>query len=343
VEFNTEIHRALRLYRRHPFLNTAPREGVDATAFGKQVSFNSLGYRSPERSRRKSAGEMRIVFSGGSTTFDLLSVDDSHSWPWRIETILRSRGQDVEVFNAGFPGWTSLENLISLTIRDLDLSPDVVVLYQGINDLQPASHQPFDRQYERGHAEMAERALGFQLQPLRWYDRSLLVEKSRELVIGELDPWKRLKKSYGARERMLEIPTVALATFERNVRAYLSVAISAGAQVVLVTQPIRVRSGSEEADRAYLEGWIEGLEPTAVPAQLERLNDVMRSIAQEGPAFLIDAVEGVAWDDRDFADPMHFSARGSERMAIFMADSLEHAVYDGVGSDRESARALSAR
>jgi hypothetical protein len=45
VEFDTEIRDLIRLYRRHPFLNTAPREGTRVAAFGKEISFNSLGYR----------------------------------------------------------------------------------------------------------------------------------------------------------------------------------------------------------------------------------------------------------------------------------------------------------
>src|SRR6478672_5083378 len=42
-----------RLYRRHPYLNVAPREGASAVVLGKQVAVNSLGYRSPERPRAK--------------------------------------------------------------------------------------------------------------------------------------------------------------------------------------------------------------------------------------------------------------------------------------------------
>ena len=340
VKFDTEIRGLIRLYRRHPFLNTAPREGMRVAAFGKQVSFNSLGYRSPERSAGKPPGTMRILCAGGSTTFDILSANDSQTWPWQMEQILREQGLDAEVFNAGFPGWTSLENLVSLAIRDLDLNPDIVVLYQGINDLQPASHQPFDSQYEHGHAEETMRALGFELQPLKWYEHSLFVEKARELAVGKRDPWQRLQNLAPPEDAMLELPTAALETFDRNVRSFVAIAVAGGSKVVLVTQPLRVRSESAEADRAYLAQWLLGLDPTAVPVQLERLNSVMRELTMAGPAVLADAAKGVAWKDSDFGDPMHFSARGSTRMASFMADIVE-GISDGSdgtegGSRRES-------
>lgn len=323
-----QIHRALALYRRHPYLNTAPNEGASAEAFGRQASFSARGYRSPDRPPRAAPGVRRVLFSGGSTTFDLLASSNQQSWPWQVETMLRSRGRPVEVFNAGFPGWTSLENTISLVIRDLDLRPDVVVLFQGINDLQPASHVPFDPQYEHGHADTAVRALGFELPPVRWYNRSLLVQWSRELVLGDIDPWRPMRARASGRELLSEVPKAALETFERNVRCYTAAAAAGGARVVLVTQTVRIRSGLEGPDLAYLGQWIEGLEPSAVGDQLERFNGVLRRLSHDGAAVLVDAAVDVEWRDSDFADPMHFSSAGSERMAAYMSDALEGTVLE---------------
>lgn len=343
ARFDTEIRRLLRLYRRHPYLNTAPREGMSAAAFGKQASFNSLGYRSPERPREKPPGSVRIVCSGGSTTFDILSVDDSKTWPWQMEGMLRELGLDAEVFNAGFPGWTSLENLSSLAIRDVDLRPDIVVLFQGVNDLQPASHQPFDRQYERGHAEQTVRALGFELQPLKWYEHSLFVEKSRDLIVGKRDPWQRVQVLPSSHDRRVELPPEAIQTFERNIRSFIAVATAAGAQVLLATQPIRIRGRFGEADRAYLAQWILGLDPVVVPEQLERLNTVLRDLTEEGPAVLADVATDVAWQDSDFSDPMHFSARGSSLMARFMADAVKSVSVGRGGAESGPGPSRSAR
>ncbi len=336
VKFDTELRGLLELYRRHPYLNTSPREGERAAAFGKQASFNSLGYRSPERGVEKPPGTTRILCAGGSTTFDILSASDSTTWPWMMEEILRERGLEAEVFNAGFPGWTSLENLISLSIRDLDLEPDIVVLYQGINDLQPASHQPFDSQYEHGHADESVRALGFDLQPLRWYERSLLVEKARELVVGKRDPWQRLQSTSPPDEAMTELPAEALETFERNIRSFVAVAVAGGSEVVLVTQPMRIRSEHVDADEAYLAQWILGLDPVVAPAELERFNSVLRDLSMTGTAWLADVAGEVVWEENDFNDPMHFSPEGSTRMATVMADAVEKILEGAEGAEGES-------
>ena len=101
-----------------------------------------------------------------------------------LEADLLKRGAGVEVWNAGFPGWTSLENTLSFALRDRDLAPDVVLLYAGINDLQPGAHQPFDRAYEHGHAELARRALGFELAPPSLWSRSVLLERVADRLRG---------------------------------------------------------------------------------------------------------------------------------------------------------------
>src|SRR5689334_8939327 len=58
-----------RLYRSHPYLAAAPREGTVSEVAGRTVSFNSLGYRSPERPLAKPPGTVRLLCAGGSTTF----------------------------------------------------------------------------------------------------------------------------------------------------------------------------------------------------------------------------------------------------------------------------------
>jgi hypothetical protein len=79
-------------------------------------------------------------------------------------------------------------------------------------------------------------------------------------------------------------------------------------------------------DLAYTAGWLPWLEPAAAPAALEVLNEVTRTVAHDEGVWLADAASEVAWSDEDFADPFHFSPRGSERLAVFLA---ERAASDG--------------
>jgi lysophospholipase L1-like esterase len=305
-----------RIFRADPYLNTAPREGTSTVATGRHMSFNSRGYRSPERSPAKPPGTLRVVTAGGSTTFDIGVPDDSISWPWQLETDLRQRGVAAEVWNAGFPGWTSQENVIALAIRDLDLQPDLLVLYQGINDLQPAATVPFDAEYESDHVRLSKEALGIAEAPLPWYRYSVFLENT----LPQARKWVGLAEPSAppVAARLGRVPDEALATFERNVRSFIALGRSHGARVMLVTQPLRLRSG-QAFDAALLEQWIPGLDGRMAPRELERFNDVLRHVAVDEKVELGDAAREVAWEDVDFVDPMHFGSSGSTKLAAYLA------------------------
>ena len=320
VTFLDGMREVTHIYREHPFLNVGPNEGTHTAPFGRPISFNSLGYRSPERPLAKPQGTIRIICSGGSTTLDLLAADDG-TWPSRLEAELRRRGLRVEVWNAGFPGWSSVENVISLAIRDVDLAPDIVTLLQGFNDLQPATQAPFNRQYEGFHTRAMRATNGIDMPRVPWYQHSLLLERVRTFVLG---PQPLVATLPGQTDIVMRdsIPDEAVRVFERNIRSFIALARAHGASVVLVTQPVRLRAASAEADARWLEPWIPGLRGNRLPGELERLNNVLRDLASDEVS-VADAARDIAWTDDDFGDPVHYRPSGSSKLALFIADRVD--------------------
>jgi lysophospholipase L1-like esterase len=265
------------------------------------------------------------VCAGGSTTWDVLAQSNAATWPAELEANLRARGRAVEVWNAGFPGWTSLENLIAFESRDLELGPDLVVLYQGINDLQPAAHEPADPSYADFHAALQRASIGVDIPPLPWWDRLVLVERARDALFGP----RRLEiggapGASGPLRRTLTADGVRV--FERNVRSLIGVAHAHGVRVLLATQPLRRRAAHWDRDVEVFQFWVPDLEPDAVFGEMERLNDVLRRLAADGQAALADVARDVAWTDGDFLDPMHTNGPGSQKLATFLAAPVERAL-----------------
>ena len=92
----------------------------------------SPGYKLP---KEKPAGELRIAFLGGSLV-ELASTFDT-ALPGSLRTVLRERypGRDIEVINAGIQSCVSRQSLVQLLTTVVDYHPDVVILYDGGNDL----------------------------------------------------------------------------------------------------------------------------------------------------------------------------------------------------------------
>jgi lysophospholipase L1-like esterase len=129
-------------YHPHPYLVYVLNPNVKwnyETYFGvepKQL-INSQGFRGKEFSVEKPKDVYRIVCLGGSTTFGLGEPDETMTYPAQLETVLNKMlpgKRRFEVINAGTPGWSSAESLINLHFRVLELSPDMIIVYEGIND-----------------------------------------------------------------------------------------------------------------------------------------------------------------------------------------------------------------
>jgi lysophospholipase L1-like esterase len=92
----------------------------------------SAGYKLP---KEKPPGQLRIAFLGGSLV-ELASTFDT-ALPGSLRTVLRRQypGRDIEVINAGIQSCVSRQSLVQLLTTVVDYHPDIVILYDGGNDL----------------------------------------------------------------------------------------------------------------------------------------------------------------------------------------------------------------
>ena len=95
---------------------------------------NSLGFRGPEIGEKKG---YRILLLGGSTTYTT-GVD---SWTKDVARCMEKE-LDAEVINCGMMGWSSWESMINFAIRGVDLKPDMIIVYHGINDVHTRMVDP---------------------------------------------------------------------------------------------------------------------------------------------------------------------------------------------------------
>jgi lysophospholipase L1-like esterase len=201
--------------------------------------------------------------------------------------------------------------------------PDLVVVFSGVNDLQPAGHVPFAPDYSEGHAEILPRVTGVAPVPVRFVSRLVFVEWLR----GRLKPREETATAEGyapsyawnGGPKRDDIPAEAVAVYERNLRSTIAVAAAHGARTLLVAQAARVRAGHETADLAWLEGWTPGLTAKGYLAGLARYNAVAKKLGDEKLALFLDPFTYGPFGDAHFQDPVHFSPAGSELFAKTLA------------------------
>jgi hypothetical protein len=113
----------------------APAALAGGTESDREMRFNSEGFRiEGEVLLPKPGDEIRIFVTGGSTV--LFGSPLANSIPAALETALRADGlPHARVYNFGVTSFLSGQELSLLVHRLVDLEPDLVIAYDGGNDL----------------------------------------------------------------------------------------------------------------------------------------------------------------------------------------------------------------
>jgi|SRR5882672_3305214 len=247
----------------HPYLAYANRPNFVHEPTAKDptsVHHNSLGFRGRETTWEKPAGTYRILCLGGSSTYGIGPSSDETNWPTRLEVHLNAAklAKQIEVINGGCQGYSTFEMEINLAVRGVDFAPDLVICYESINDMRCALYHGV------AHDNSHWRAV-WPVQRKATYEAAL--EKSYLFLA-----WRRYATDWWAQQQDLGSyvivdfgkygnddyaqstnPDLGFQNFRRNVVSIVGTARAHGADVLLVTQGIRIddldRFGSREAQK----------------------------------------------------------------------------------------------
>lgn len=255
----------------HPYLGYALKPNYHTPPGAKQEArHNALGFRGKETTWEKPAGVFRILTTGGSSVYGQSESSDAAVWSQRLEDILNDAAGErrFEVINVGCNGWSSFEMLINLELRGLDFDPDLVLVYEAINDMRCALYTrggevtrdnlqwrapwPVDR------PSRIETFLAHSRAYMVWRRYATdYVERRSDLgffAITNYDPRPNAGDFYTWYARNLPVPEQGFANYRRNLNNIISVGTARGARVLLVTQALArwhvaaAQSGHEQLD-----------------------------------------------------------------------------------------------
>jgi lysophospholipase L1-like esterase len=285
------------------------------------AEINSCGYRGAEL---KENASLRILAVGGSTTFDTGVDSNERTWCEHLEKQLSVYYPNVEVINGGLPVYALWANALKFMMYDYLLQPDVVLIYQGINDMSPwwatslAEVRKSDYWLFKGVS--ARRWAGIE---------GAVCFLPRAPVAGLLSRSVFLMGAFNVRGENTNIfsgmdhaksvdDAVPAPVIEQNVfmlQNFINAIRRTGAVPIFVPQAIGV------GDRRNVQGirsdiWNQGL---------RRLNDNYIACCRRMGAKILDvtAVTG-RWGDEYFRDTLHFNNEGAQKFAVLLAEVLAH-------------------
>lgn len=296
----------------HPYLNYIGTPNY-RSADGLNMH-NSLGMRGPEIIIPKPTGRIRIAVLGGSTTYEEFIKDWRKDFARQLELKLKQvyANKDIEVINAGLPGWDSWEDLINLEFRLIDLDLDAIIVYEGVNDVHARFVRPDSYKADNS---------GNKSQWVRKPCLVLLCFKTVQLITG-FDPYNfdfgtptythPVTNDYNAILGMTPIEALRKNPpiyFERNLRNIIAVARENGIAVLLSTWAWSDQLGDYAATAHYQKGFRE-------------LNNVIKKVSALKQIPLYDFASEMPMDKKYWADGPHNNLAGVTLKAKLFANYI---------------------
>ncbi len=314
----------------HPYLQAILRKDVSFLD-GERLEEDGFRGTGPFRSGE---GVYKILVAGDSCAFSISSSSQAKSFPALMEVELnRSFDTVFEVYNAGVPGYASLQILLRLGQVINQVSPQEVIIYGGWNDFRILMH-------DRGMLYIENNTLGMP----RMYRHATYWELRDDGV----NPFQRILKrfylyntlhfrvkahlkkkeitEFRQNHPLSEMPSDPLlidkvfTNFENNMENMITLSRGRGARVSLVTlgSPLR-REYTPDQERIIRErfSWdFARLAPAEMAHYMLRFNEIIRDLARKYGCRLYDWEKWSheADDAGLFVDLVHPSDQGYEHL-----------------------------
>jgi hypothetical protein len=305
------------VFARHVIQPAAKRVVVNGQELFR---INSHGYRGEEFAIDKPAGVTRVMFYGGSSVFDAEARGED-DWPHRVERLLHRDGlSNVEVINAGIPGFASSDAVGTFFAEGHRFAPDYVVLYDEWNDIKLLrSNNTLLRDFAREDVPADPRTTYQNALDRFLCNVSQLYVRLRDryytwkLRVGD-EGMKPAGDDYSG-----TISASALAQYKLNVETFVDIARNIGAEPVLMIEARLVARDNTPAEKARISYDYVLMTHEKLCDAFDAQDQIIRTVAREKGVRLIDPTREVTGRDELFANHIHLNAQGSARLAEVVA------------------------
>jgi len=271
--------------------------------------------------------QIKIAILGGSTTFGT-GVSDEDSWPALLQEQL---GKDYYVINFGTPGYSTAEAIIQMALIIPESQPDIVIFYEGWNDIRLYHDPNFSADYaSHGLMQMTNLRVPITNELnnsfFQKFERVSSIFRFSRWVSEKISPVGGSWKELGMTSSDARVDRV----YQRNLETLRVLTDRIGAHAIFVPQIINYDYHIDEERKKYSSIWTPRINNGAMPALMDRFNGLMTNACDgdtKGRCSVATQVEDVNWrageKDWAFVDDGHFSREGGEVFADVLVQIIK--------------------
>lgn len=338
--------------------------------FGKEIDtkdgltavFNKDGFRTHDLQNvpPKEPGEIRIIITGGSASISW-NISEAATLDSHLYRLFAKHypNQKVRIFNLGNGAWKSFQELIALQLHGLPLEPDLIIAFDGFNDIQHSYSMPIQTPYcihtetaSKNYAQWVQGKVGelfknFKLLQSLKNPSIGMIGRAKSTVksaLAQLDPEFAKEAAPGKLATHMNYPLEiaeikARADFDPynrevvnfyldNERMMAKAAEMMNAKMMVVLQPILyTKTPLSENERRILDSYTSSVN-FAIQGY-ERMKEGLQQLAaEEKHVSFYDMSNVFEGDERSyFGDYCHFSKEGYEIVSHKLFSHIERILF----------------
>lgn len=311
----TQVYGQINFFSSHPFLNYVLNPKI--------AKHNSLGFRGQEIDISKEENIYRIFCLGASSVYGS-RVSPEESYPYFLNQLLKNtvKKKVPDVINAGVPGYTSANIFLLFQFRILPLSPDMIIIYSGFNDI-------FPRIMGKGAFDYSD--FNIVWRPIPALKRALFKSILAQKIIGRVGErlgiafltWpphiheivQKWPYQYVTGDYKRNLANTSAQIFQRNILSLIQLARANDVDVVLVAQVLGPVKESKSIYAELAKGIMEH-------------NNVIRNLTRQTGVYLIDLESIFPRRSEMFIDEIHMSPKGNKIRAEIISETIAKIIQE---------------
>jgi lysophospholipase L1-like esterase len=314
----------------HPYLQYITDKKIDG-----HMHINSDNFRYDELTKDKPENTYRIFFLGGSTVYDKDRPYEK-SITKIVENKLRKKypEKNTQVINAGYERYTSQHSLIVYQTKIADFDPDMIVIWQGFNDMYMSCTPDFIpvKTYKNDYSHFYQVLSNIIDNYFNWRFHFVVLDRFKKAFAENFyaDIRNKFTKSNNKIEYTDNINFKSINAYKRNTQYLIKAANADNVKIIMGNQPNHYNNDPKNYGLMQYfckKSNSEHISIKKINEGMKMFNDATQNIADKYQIPFVDLEKALPKNSKYLTDDVHYTDLGDRKVAEEIYNAITESIY----------------